>query len=340
VARWIAPRHAATLPAADWEDEMRFAYGLLLALLALPGAAHAQSSQRPLQIIVPFAPGGSADGIGRILATELSAKLGRQVYVDNRPGAGGSLGLTVLAKAAPDGDTVAIAATGALVINPHVPGSTGFDPVKELAPVAKLIEIPLLVVANPKIGPKTVKEMIEQSKARPAGLSYGSTGVNSSQHLSVEMFKKVTGANLVHIPYRGSGPAALAAVAGDVPLTSTDLTAAHENVKAGNLIALGITSLNRSKLAPDIPTLAEGGVPGFSGAPGFIGMVAPLGTPPAVIRQLSSEIATIVARPDVQAKIATLSVEPAYADEAAFGAALVAESTKIKEIVKTLQPSQ
>jgi len=142
---------------------MRFVVGLLLAMLALPGAAQAQSSQKPLQIIVPFAPGGSADGIGRILATELSVKLGRQVYVENKPGAGGSLGLTVLAKAAPDGDTVAIAATGALVINPHVPGSTGFDPVKELAPVAKLIEIPLLIVANPKTGPKTVKEMIEQS---------------------------------------------------------------------------------------------------------------------------------------------------------------------------------
>jgi len=316
---------------------MRFACGLLLAVLALPGAAHAQ---KPIQIIVPFAPGGSADGIGRILATELSAKLGRQVYVENKPGAGGSLGLTVLAKAPPDGDTLSIAATGALVINPHVPGSTGFDPVKELAPVAKLISIPLVLVANPKIGPKTVKEMIEKSKATPAGLSFGSTGVNSSQHLSIEMFKKVTGANLVHIPYRGSGPAALAAVAGDVPLTSTDLTAAHENIKVGNLTALGVTSINRSKLAPDIPTLAEGGVPGFAGPASFIGIFAPLGTPPAVIRKLSTEIAAILARPDVQAKIATLSVEPDYADEAAFGAYLVAESVKIKEIIKTLQPSK
>ena len=285
-------------------------------MLALPGAAHAQSSQKPLQIIVPFAPGGSADGIGRILAAELSAKLGRQVYVENKPGAGGSLGLTILAKAPPDGDTIAIAATGALVINPHVPGSTGFDPVKELAPVAKLIDIPLVIVANPKTGPKTIKDMIEQSKAKPGGLSYGSTGVNSSQHLAVEMFKKVTGANLVHIPYRGSGPAALAAVAGDVPLTSTDLTAAHENIKAGNLTALGVTSAKRSKLAPEFRRSPKAACRASSGAPGFIGVVAPLGTPPAVIRQLSSEIAAIVARPDVQAKIASLSVEPGYADEA------------------------
>src|SRR3954470_15143988 len=139
---------------------MRFVVGLLLAMVALPGVAHAESSQKALQIIVPFAPGGSADGIARILATELSAKLGRQVYAENKPGAGGSLGLTVLAKSPPDGDTIAVAATGALVINPHVPGSTGFDPVKELAFVAKLIDIPLVMVANAKTGPKTMKELI------------------------------------------------------------------------------------------------------------------------------------------------------------------------------------
>ncbi|MEI8154358.1 MAG: tripartite tricarboxylate transporter substrate-binding protein [Hyphomicrobiales bacterium] len=319
---------------------MRFQYGLLLAILALPSAAQAQPSQKPLQIIVPFAPGGSADGIGRIIATELGTKLGRQAYVENKPGAGGSFGLTVLAKAPPDGDTLAIAAAGALVINPNVPGSNGFDPVKELAPVARLIDIPLVVVANPKTGPKTVKEMIETSKSKPDGLSFGSTGVNSSQHLSVKMFKKATGANLVHIPYRGSGPAALAAVAGDVPLTSTDLTAAHENIKAGNLTALGVTSVKRSRLAPDIPTLAEGGAPGFDGPASFIGIFAPLGTPPAVIRQLSSDIAAIVARPEVQARIAALSVEPAYSDEATFGAFLVAESSKLKEVIKTLPPAQ
>ena len=188
---------------------MQFKHGLLLAMLALPSAAYAQTSQKPIQIIVPFAPGGSADGIARILSLELAARLGRQIYIENKPGAGGSLGLTVLAKSPPDGDTLSIAATGALVINPHVPGSTGFDPVRELAPLAKLIDIPLVVVANPKTGPKTIMEAINLSKASPAGLSYGSTGVNSSQHLSVEMLKRMTGANFVHIPYRGSGPAAL-----------------------------------------------------------------------------------------------------------------------------------
>jgi tripartite-type tricarboxylate transporter receptor subunit TctC len=318
---------------------MRLKLGLALVLMALSGAAYAQSSQKPLQIIVPFAPGGSADGIARILSGELATKLGRQVYAENKPGAGGSLGLTILAKSPPDGDTIAIAATGALVINPHVPGSTGFDPVKELTAVAKLIDIPLVFVTNPKTGPKTIKELIDQSKAKPEGLSYGSTGVNSSQHLAVELFKKMTGANLTHIPYRGSGPAALAAVAGEVPMTSTDLTAAHENIKAGNLIALGVTSAKRWKSAPEFPTIAEEGVPGYDGPPSFIGVVAPLGTPPAVIRRLSSAIGEIVARPDIQDKIRGLSVEPGYTDEARFGAYVASESAKWKAIIGSLPRS-
>jgi len=318
---------------------MRLKLGLAVVLMALSGAAYAQSSQKPLQIIVPFAPGGSADGIARILSGELATKLGRQVYAENKPGAGGSLGLTILAKSPPDGDTIAIAATGALVINPHVPGSTGFDPVKELTAVAKLIDIPLVFVTNPQTGPKTIKELIDQSKAKPEGLSYGSTGVNSSQHLAVELFKKMTGANLTHIPYRGSGPAALAAVAGEVPMTSTDLTAAHENIKAGNLIALGVTSAKRWKSAPEFPTIAEEGVPGYDGPPSFIGVVAPLGTPPAVIRRLSSAIGEIVARPDIQDKIRGLSVEPGYTDEARFGAYVASESAKWKAIIGSLPRS-
>jgi tripartite-type tricarboxylate transporter receptor subunit TctC len=318
---------------------MRVKYVVLAAMLVVSGTAYAQPSQKPLQIIVPFAPGGSADGIGRIVALELGARLGRSTVVENKPGAGGSLGLVLLSKSPPDGDTIAIAATGALVINPHVPGSTGFDPARELAPVAKLIDIPLVMIANPKTGPKTILEAISQSKASPAGLSYGSTGVNSSQHLSAEMLKKVTGANFVHVPYRGSGPAALAAVAGEVPMTSTDLTAAHENIKAGNLISLGIYSIKRAKSAPDLPTIAESGVPGFNGPASFIGVVAPRGTPPAVIRKLSSEIAAVVAKPDVQEKIRALSVEPAYEDETAFGKYLASESEKAKEIIKGLPRS-
>ncbi len=311
---------------------------LLLTMTFLPTMALAQTSQKPLQIISPFPPGGSADGIARILATELSTLLGRQVYVENKPGAGGTLGLQVLAAAPPDGDTLSVGATGGLVINPHVPGSSGFDPLQVLAPVAKLIDIPIVLVTNAKTGPLTVKELIDKSKATPGGLSFGTTGANSSQHLAVELLKKMTGANLVHVPYRGSAPAVTAVLGDQIPLASVDLTSAHAHIKAGTLRALGVTNTTRAKTAPDIPTIAEAGVPGFDGSAGFIGIFAPAGTPPDKIKQLSGAIAAIIAKPDVQAKIALLSVEPAYQDSNAFAKVLAAESAKWRDLMKSLPP--
>jgi tripartite-type tricarboxylate transporter receptor subunit TctC len=309
---------------------------LIMFMMAASGPALAQTSQKAVQIIVPFPPGGSADGIARIIATELGERLGRQAFVENKPGAGGGLGLQILSKSAPDGDTLSIGATGALVINPHVPGSTGFDPVKELAPVAKLIDIPIVLVSNAKTGPKTVKEMLERAKSASGGLSYGTTGANSSQHLAVELIKKMTSANLVHVPYRGSAPAAMAVIGDQIPLASVDLTSGHPHIKAGTLNGLGVTSAKRAEIAPDIPTIAEGGVPGYDGSSGFIGIFAPRGTPPARVRQLSAEISAIVAKPDVQAKILLLSVEPAYEDETAFGKFLAAESAKWRELFKSM----
>ena len=309
---------------------------LLLAMLALSGSALAQTSQKAIQIIVPFPPAGSADGIARIIATELGDRLGRQVFVENKPGAGGALGLQILSKSTPDGDTLSIGATGALVINPHVPGSSGFDPVKELAPVAKLIDIPIVLVSNAKTGPKTVKELIERSKSTPGGLSFGTTEANSSQHLAIELLKKMTDANLVHVPYRGSAPAAMAVIGDQIPLASVDLTSGHPHIQAGTLVGLGVTAAKRAKTAPEIPTIAEGGVPGFDGSSGFIGIFAPPGTPAPRIRQLSSEIAVIIVKPEVQAKIALLSVEPAYEDEASFGEPSPPKSAKWKELFQSM----
>jgi len=320
---------------------MQLRCGLLLGLLALMApstSALAQSSQKTITIIVPFAPGGSADGIARILATEMGERSGRQAIVDNRPGVGGTLGLTVAAKAPADGDTLAIAATGALVISPHVPSSTHFDPLHELAPVAKLIDIPIVLVSNAKTGAKNIKEVIDKSKTASSGLSYGTTGVNSSQHLAVELLKKMTGANLVHVPYRGSAPAVTAVLGDQIPLASVDLTSAYEHIKAGTLRALGVTSAYRAKIAPEIPTIAEGGVAGYDGSAGFIGLFAPAGTPPDKVRQLSREVAAVLAKPDVQSKIRQLAVEPAYADDATFKASLTAESAKWGDLLKSLQP--
>jgi hypothetical protein len=200
----------------------------ILALLLVPGPALAQSSQRPIQIIVPFAPGASADGAARIVANELGPRLGRQVVVEHRAGAGGTLGLQMLAKSAPDGDTLGVGATGALLLNPNLPSNPGPDLLRELAPVAKLIDVAIVLVANPSTGPKSIAEMIERSKTTPGGLTYGSTGTNTSQHVSIELFKRATGANLVHVPYRGSAPAVVDLIAGQIPLVwPTDRTRAQ-----------------------------------------------------------------------------------------------------------------
>jgi tripartite-type tricarboxylate transporter receptor subunit TctC len=312
------------------------ARAFLLALLLACSPALAQTSQKPMQIIVPFAPGASADGIARTIANELGPRLGRQVVVENKPGAGGSLGLMVLAKAPPDGDTLSVGATGALVISPHLPGAPPFDPLRELAPIAKLIDVPLVVVANPNSGPKSIKELIERSKAAHAGVSYGSTGVNSGQHLTMELLKKATGANLVHVPYRGSALAVTDTVAGQIPVAIVDLTSAHPHIKAGTLVALGVPHLGRTPMPPEIPTIAEAGVPGFARIGGFIGLLAAAGTPSPIVKRLSREVGTILALPEVQAKVRLLSVEPAFADDASFARMLAEESAKWKELLQTM----
>jgi tripartite-type tricarboxylate transporter receptor subunit TctC len=314
---------------------MRAIHVLLLTLLTLPGVALAQSSQKTMTIIVPFAPGGSADGIARIVAAELGARLGRQVIVEGKPGAGGTVGIMALAKAPPDGDTLSVAATAALVINPHIPGAVAFDPLRELTPIAKLIDIPIVLVSNAKSGPHTIKEVIEKSKSKSDGLNFGTTGPTSGQRLAVELLKTMTGANLIHVPYRGSAPAVTAVLGEQIPLASVDLTSAHPQIQGKLLTALGVTSAKRAKSAPEIPTIAES-VPGFDGSNGYIGLFAPAGTPAIRIKDLSRMVADILTKPDVQEKIALLSVEPAYLDDAGYGAMLAAESVKWREVLKSL----
>jgi tripartite-type tricarboxylate transporter receptor subunit TctC len=310
------------------EDAMRRAI-LIFALLALTGPAWAQGT-RPIEIIVPFAPGASADGIARVIGNDLGVRLKRPVVIESKPGAGGTLGLTLLAKAAPDGDTLAIGAPGALLITPNLPGATGFDPLRELAPVAKLIDIPIVVVANADTGPKSIAEMLARARASPHGLSYGSTGVNSGQHLVMEFLKQATGANLVHVPYRGSAPAVTDLLGGQVPVASVDLTSALPHIRAGRLIALGVPTASRTSLAPDIPTIAEAGVPGFARTAGFLGLFAPAGTPAPVLTRLSGEIGAILSTPAAQQKVRALAAEVSYEDSVGFAKFLAAESARWK----------
>jgi tripartite-type tricarboxylate transporter receptor subunit TctC len=310
---------------------------LLAALLvSLPGYALAQTLQKPIQIIVPFPPGASADGIARIVAAGLGPLLTRNVVVENRPGAGGALGLITVAKAAADGDTLGIAAPGAMVINPHIPGAMSFDPLRELTPIAELIELPIVLVSNPKTGPKSIAEMIARAKASPAGLSYGSTGVNTGQHLAMELLKKATGANLIHVPYRGSTPAVADVMGGQIPVAIVDLTSAYAQIEAGNLLALGVAQAKRSAIVPDIPTFAESGVPDSGLAPGFIGLVGPADMPAAVVKRYSHEIGVILAEPEVKAKVRVLAAEVAYKDDDGYRRMLADESAKWEKVIATL----
>jgi tripartite-type tricarboxylate transporter receptor subunit TctC len=315
---------------------MPFKRILLLAVLALPGAALGQTSQRTLTVIVPFAPGASADGIGRIVAGGLAERLGRQVVVENKAGAGGALGLMAVAKAPPDADLLTLAATGALVVSPHMAGAPPVDPLRDVAPLAKLIDIPVVLVSNPRVGPKSVKDMLERAKTSPEGVSYGSMGVNSGAHLGMELLKQRTGGKFVHVPYRGSAPAVTDLLGGQIPVAAIDLTSAYPHIKAGNLVALGLLDVRRTTAAPEIPTLAEAGVPGFGREPGFIGMLAPPATSPAVLKKLTGEVAAVLAAPEVKAKVALLSAQVSYLDNEAFGKFLAGESAKWKQALKSI----
>jgi tripartite-type tricarboxylate transporter receptor subunit TctC len=313
-----------------------FGCAVLSLTLVLGADARAQPAQKPMRIIVPFAPGASADGIARAISVELGKRMARTVVVENVGGGGGALGLMQLAKSAADGDTLGVGATGALLINPHLPKSTAPDLLRLLTPVAKLIEVGVVVVANPKTGPTSIKELIARSKATPQGLSYGSTGVHTGQHLTMEMFKRATGANLIHIPYRGSAPAIVDLVGGQIPVAVVDITSAYPHIRGGRALALGMGEVNRSKAAPEIPTIAEAGVPGFGRVGGFIGLFAPAKTPDATVKRLSAEVREILATPAVQANARTLTVSVAYLNETDFATMLATESARWKSTLQTL----
>ncbi|MCK9509813.1 MAG: tripartite tricarboxylate transporter substrate binding protein [Pigmentiphaga sp.] len=307
------------------------------ATISLPAWGHA-FPERPITLIVPFSPGASADGLARLTANELSRRLGQPVVVENRPGAGGATGLMALAKAAPDGYTLGMGATGAIAVNPHVPGSAPLDPKRELAPVAKLADIPLVLVADAKTGLKTVNDVVAAYQKQPDKLSYGSTGNNTAQHLSAELFNKMAGTKIVHVPYKGSAPAVTDTLSGTLQLSMVDLTSAAPHLKAGTLVAIGTTSPQRVSAAPDIPTIAEGGLDGYA-ATAWMGIFAPHGIDPTLAKRISAEIGDILAQPEIQEKVLGLGAEAAYLNPDEFSAFIDAASQQWGELVKAANPS-
>lgn len=313
---------------------------LIAALAICMGASSAIAQAFPdksITLVVPFAPGASADGIARIVARELGTALGHQVLVDNKPGGGGATALIAVSKAAPDGYTIGLGATGAIAIAPHLPDSPPLNAEKQLQPLAKLADIPLVVVAGARSGIPSLKAALD--KARTADVATANAGQYTAQHLAAELLASMTKARMPAIPYKGSAPAVTDLIGGQVDIGVVDLTSAYPHVKSGTLKALAVTGPARTRIAPDIPTVAEAGVPGYS-APAWMGLFLPKGVPAAAIDRLAKEVQSVLNKPDVQGQILALSAEPAYLDAAGFSKFISEESKKWAQVIASISKPQ
>lgn len=281
------------------------------AAIAAPAAVLAQSD-KPITIVVPYAPGGTTDILGRMLAQQMGPLLGRQLIVDNKPGAGSSIGAAYVAKAPADGSTLLVATSTTLAINPWLYKKLAYEPQKDFAPIGMIGAVPLVAVVNASLPVKTVAELVALSKSRPQGLSYGSAGNGSPQHLGAEMFKAATGASLSHVPYKGSGPAVTDLLGGQIDVMFSDIPPALPHVKSGRLRAIAVSSLRRQPALPEVPTIAESGAAGTKDfeAVAWQSLVAPAGTPPELVRKDADALARVMAQKDLRARLEADGFEP------------------------------
>ena len=280
------------------------------AAAAWPLAARAQGyPTRPVTIVVPYTPGGSTEILTRIIAQNLTPRLGQTVIVENRPGAGTVIGASYVAKAEPDGYTLLMVTPTPMAINVRVHKELPYDPVRDFVPLVMVAAAPFVLIVNPELPVRSVKELIAYAKERPGKLSYGSGGVGAPHHLYAELFKSMTGIQLTHVPYKGSVPALNDVLAGHIELMFCDVPPAAGMIQAGKVRALGVTTKARLAAFPDLPPISEAGVPGFEVA-GWFMVVAPARTPPAVVDKLHTEMKTVLATPALKEQIAKLSLLP------------------------------
>ena len=283
----------------------RFVIAAVLSSLAL--FARADYPDKPIRLIVPFAPGGVTDTSGRLVAEALGRRLGQSIVVENKPGASGNIGTQQVALAQPDGYTLLLGFDGTLVINPHVFANFPIDPINDLAPVGKIGDATLILVAHPSFPAKTVPELIAYSKKQPGGVPYGTSGVGGTPHIAGELLKLRTGANLTHIPYKGGGQAMSDALGGNVPLVFTAVAGAQQHLKQNRLVAIAVSSEKRSPSLPDVPTFIEGGVADFE-ATSWVALLAPPRTPRAVIDKLNRELNAVLNDPAIVERLSTLGI--------------------------------
>lgn len=287
---------------------------------------------KPIRLIVPSASGGALDITARPLAQKLSERLGQQVVVDNRPGAAGIIGAEIVAKAPPDGHTI-IMVSNNFTTNPALYSKLPYDPLKDFAPLSQVALLPLALIVHPSVPAHSVKELIAYAKSRPGRVFFSSTGNGGPGHFAGEIFKLMTGIDIVHVPYKGAGPAVADLVAGQVQMTIGDLLTAGPQIKAGKLRALAVSSSKRVEAWPDLPTIAEAGVPGYE-ASGWLGMFAPGGTPPEVVGKLHSEIVRALQTPEIRDRITGSGGEPVGNTPEQFADTIRIEIAKWAKVAK------
>ena len=301
----------------------------------MPATVHAQDApypNRPVRIIAPFQPGGGTDLLARLIAQKLTESMGVTFIVENRPGAGGVVGADVVAKARPDGYTL-ITVSASHSINPSIYKKLPYDTLRDFAPISVLAGGPGLLVVHPSMPVKSVKEFIAFAKARPGLISYASAGIGTPPHLGVELFKTMAGIDLTHIPYKGNGHAYADLLSGQVPVMMPNVSTGMQYVKSGRLRALAVTSSHRTRIAPELPTVHESGVPGFE-LNSWYGTLTTAGTPAAIVNRLQTEIAKALQAGDLREKLVTQGMEPAATTSAEFAALITSEIAKWAQVAK------
>jgi tripartite-type tricarboxylate transporter receptor subunit TctC len=311
---------------------MRF---LLALLLALPPLAHAQYPQRAIKLLVPFPPAGATDIVGRIVAQKLGERLGQSVVVENRPGAGGSMGSDLVAKSAPDGYTLLMATSSTHSIGPALQ-KLPYDPIKDFAPITHVANVPNVLVVSPKLPVASVKELVEYAKARPGTLNFASSGVGTIVHLNGELFKMLAGIDLVHVPYKGTALSIPDLANGNIAMLFDSLASVMPHVKSGSVRPLAMNAPQRSPLLPEVPTLAEAGMPAFDRYTWF-GMFAPAGTPADIVRKVQAEVVAALRSPDLRERFDAVGAEPVGSTPEQFVDRIRSDGVRWAEVIRTAQ---
>lgn len=309
---------------------------VVLALLAGWPAAQAQGPAwpgKPIRLVVTFPPGGSSDAAARIVAPRLAERLGQPVVVDNRPGAGGGVGLELVARSPADGYTLVLASAGGLTANPSLYKQLSYDPVRDFAPVTLFGTSPFVLLAHPSLPVAHVGELLQLAKSQPGRLSYASGGNGTAMHLSGELLKSMGQVHIVHIPYRGSAPAVTAVMGGETQLAIADITTMAGQLKSGRLKVLGVMSKERSALAPEFPSLNESGLRGFESS-GWFAILAPAATPTAVVQRLQAEITAVLRTPEVRERFTAVGLEPLPSTSEELATLMKSETQKWGRVIK------